>query len=108
MDTHFVEGGSVTGYSEARVERTVAICAQGAAHGAWKDAMRRVEEGREARSCCHSSTDEISESVDIFSLHNILWTRFEYGLDIGTGDANVCNTGRWLRMVCQTDGGDSR
>lgn len=64
----------MTGYSEARVERTVAICAQGAAHGAWNDATRRVEAGRDVRSCCHSSTDEISDSVDIAWL-NVLVAR---------------------------------
>ena len=58
-------GGSVTGYSEAKVRKTVDICAHGAAHGAWKEMMRRVEAGRAATWARHSSSVVISLIVDI-------------------------------------------
>jgi hypothetical protein len=65
MDTHDVVGGEVTGYSEARVARTVAICAQGAAHGAWKDTIRRAVGGRDERCDSQSARVVISLMVDI-------------------------------------------
>lgn len=68
METQEVSGGLVTGYSEARVERTVAICAQGAAHGAWKEMMWRVDGGVEAMCFSQSARLVISVIVDIVRL----------------------------------------
>jgi hypothetical protein len=65
METHEVERGSVTGYEEASVSKTVRICVQGAAHGAWKEIICKAEDGIEAVCWCHSSSDLISNKVDI-------------------------------------------
>jgi len=65
METHDVDKGEVMGYDAARVFNTVVICAHGAAHGAWKLMICRVEGGSDLVCSCHSSSDLISISVDM-------------------------------------------
>lgn len=55
----------MTGYSEANVERTVTIWAHGAAHGAWKETISRVEAGSEPSSCSHWVLVVTSVMVDM-------------------------------------------
>jgi hypothetical protein len=63
--THDVDGGSVTGYSLASVESTVAICAQGAAHGAWNETIKSVDGGSDETCASQSSTLVISLMLDM-------------------------------------------
>ena len=63
IDTQLVS--PFAGYSAARVFNTVAICAQGAAQGAWKEITRRVDEESAATCDRHSSSVVISFIVDI-------------------------------------------
>lgn len=53
---------------EARVCKTVVICAHGAAHGAWKLMIWRVDGGRDAVCLSHSSSVVISVSVDMVAV----------------------------------------
>lgn len=58
----------MTGYDEARVSRTVAIWAHGAAQGVWKESIRRVDEGREETCELKSASVVISETVDMVAI----------------------------------------
>jgi hypothetical protein len=104
METHEVERGSVIGYEDASVSRTVRICVQGAAHGAWKEIICKAEEGIEAACWCHSSSDLISIKVDIAievvpklnGLHKI-WCKI---------DGMQSEDNRLLRLALRSDATD--
>jgi len=62
MESHDVVDGE---YVEASVDRTVDIWAHGAAHGVWKERIRRVEAGREERWSSKSGWEATSLTVDM-------------------------------------------
>ncbi len=65
MERKEIVGGDCTGYEEARAERTVDICAHGAAQGVWKYRTRSAVAGRWEMCWWKSASAVISVTVDM-------------------------------------------